>query len=338
MENTARTQQLIMTASAMVANHKGIVAMDESIPTLHKRFEAAGIPQTEENRRTYRELLMCTAGIGEHLNAAILFEETIHQHSLGGVPFLEILTNAGIIPGIKVDQGTEALPGFSKEKVTKGLDQLAQRLADYAKQGLRFAKWRGVILIEGALPSPACILANAHALARYAADCQAAGLVPIVEPEVLMDGNHSIERCAEVTENVLHVLFEQLYLLKVDLRGLILKPNMVLPGTDGPAADVNLIAKLTVNCLRNAVPAAVAGIAFLSGGQHALAASANLNAINLNYKNELPWPVTFSFSRALHQPSLALWKGKDENVKVAQALFLQYAKVNHLAVKGEFKT
>lgn len=338
MENTAQLQQLIKTAKAMVADHKGLVAIDESIPTLNKRFQAAGIPETEEYRRAYREVLITTPGISDYINGAILFDETVHQKTAAGIPFIEILNQAGIIPGIKLDEGTEDLAGFPKEKVTKGLDDLTERLTAYAKLGIKFAKWRGVILIEGQLPSDACVFSNAHALARYAAACQRAGIVPIVEPEVIMDGNHPIERCAEVTEQVLRVLFDQLHLLKVDLEGLILKPNMILPGKDSAQqVSVNEVARYTAVCLRNVVPAAVSGIAFLSGGQAPLLATKHLNAINLNYKEELPWPVTYSFSRALHQPALEIWKGKPEQVKAAQESFIEQAKANRAARKGEFK-
>lgn len=336
MENKDHIHQLIMTAKAMVADHKGLVAIDESVSTLNKRFEAAGIPQTEAYRRAYREVLITTPGIGEYINGAILFDETVYQQTLAGVPFIQALNEAGVIPGIKLDEGTEDLPGFPGEKVTKGLDDLAERLVIYRKLGLRFAKWRGVIQIDGALPSTACIVSNTHALARYAVACQLAGIVPIVEPEVIMDGDHTIERCAEVTEQVLRELFNQLYLLKVELAGLILKPNMVLPGKDSTQqVTVNRVAELTVNCLRNAVPATVQGIAFLSGGQEPELASAHLNAINLNYRAELPWPVTYSFSRALHQPALEIWAGKDENVKAAQESFLTLGKANRSARKGE---
>lgn len=336
MKNTDHNGELIRTAKAIVADHKGLVAIDESVATLNKRFEAAGIPQTEEYRRAYREVLITTPGIGEFLNAAILFDETVPQQTLDGIPFIQVLEQAGIIPGIKVDEGTEDLSGFPGEKITLGLDDLSERLIKYAKLGLRFAKWRGVIRIDGLLPTEACMVSNAHALARYAAACQRVGIVPIVEPEVIMDGNHSIERCAEVTEKVLRILFDQLYLLKVELGGLILKPNMVLAGEDsGQKNDPDTVARFTANCLRNAVPATVAGIAFLSGGQDPLSASKNLNAINANYKQELPWPVTYSFSRALHQPALEIWKGKDENVAAAQESFIQLGKANRVARMGE---
>jgi len=336
MQDTAHTQELIKTAAAMVADYKGLVALDESIATLDKRFEAAGIPQTAEYRRAYREVLITSPGINAYINGAILFEETVYQQTVNGVPFIDVLKQAGIILGIKLDEGTADLPGFPGEKVTKGLDDLPERLSIFAKLGLRFAKWRAVILIDGLLPTEACMVSNAHALARYAAACQHAGIVPIVEPEVVMDGNHSIERCAEVTETVIRILFEQLHLLKVDLRGLILKPNMVLAGVDaGQQADYDTVAELTVNCLRNAVPATVAGIAFLSGGQEALSAALNLNAMNANYKAVLPWPVTYSFSRALHQPALEIWKGKAENTIAAQQSFLHQGKMNYTARKGE---
>lgn len=328
--------QLIRTARAMVADHKGLVALDESVATLNKRFEAAGIPQTEAFRRAYREVLITAPGIGDYLNGAILFDETIDQQSSSGRSFLDILQQAGVIPGIKLDEGTEDLPGFPGEKITKGLDDLAERLISYRQKGLRFAKWRAVISIDGALPSEACIISNAHALARYAAACQHAGIVPIVEPEVIMDGDHSIARCAEVTERTLRELFYQLNLLKVELRGLILKPNMVLPGEDSTEkVDSEQVAAYTVNCLLNAVPATVAGIAFLSGGQEPELASGHLNAINHIYQSELPWPVTYSFSRALHQPALEIWGGKDENVKAAQAAFLELGKANKFARSGQ---
>lgn len=336
MGQTDHSQELIKTAKAMVADQKGLVAIDESISTLNKRFAAAGIPQTEEYRRAYREVLISTPGINEYINGAILFDETVYQKTSEGVLFIDVLTKAGIIAGIKLDEGTEDLAGFAGEKVTKGLDDLVSRLEIYAKLGLRFAKWRGVILIDGLLPTDACIVSNVHALARYAAACQMAGIVPIVEPEVIMDGDHSIERCAEVTEKVLHVLFEQLYLLKVNLEGLILKPNMVLAGKDSVQKnDPDSVARFTVNCLLNTVPAKVAGIAFLSGGQEPVAASKNLNAMNANYRGKLPWPVTYSFSRALHQPALEIWKGKKENVKAAQESFIQQGENNKKARKGE---
>jgi len=335
MQNTAHTQELISTAAAMVADYKGLVALDESVSTLNKRFEAENIPQTEEWRRAYREVLITTPGINAYINGAILFEETVYQQTLAGVPFIDVLKQAGIIPGIKLDEGTIDLPGFPGEKVTKGLDDLAERLDVFAKLGLRFAKWRAVILIDGLLPTDACLVSNAHALARYAAACQHAGIVPIVEPEVIMDGSHSIERCAEVTESVIRILFEQLHLLNVDLRGIILKPNMVLAGKDSDQVnDHDTVAEFTVNSLRNAVPASVAGIAFLSGGQESTSAALNLNAINSKYKEVLPWPVTYSFSRALHQPALEIWKGKDENATAAQESFLEQALLNHNARKG----
>lgn len=336
MKQTAHTQELIRTAKAMVADHKGLVAIDESVATLNKRFAAAGIPETGAYRRAYREVLIGTPGINEYINGAILFEETVDQDMLSGVSFLTVLKEAGIIAGIKLDEGTAELPGFPGEKVTKGLDSLDERLETFAKSGLRFAKWRAVILIDGLLPTEACIMSNVHALARYAAACQKAGIVPIVEPEVIMDGNHSIERCAEVTEKVLRALFEQLYLLRVNLEGLILKPNMILAGNvSAQENDPATVAELTVNCLLNAVPAKVAGIAFLSGGQEPEIAAAHLNAIHTLYGDHLPWPVTYSFSRALHQPALELWAGKSENVKAAQESFLHWAKTDRAARMGQ---
>lgn len=338
MEDKDRIDQLIATAKAMVADHKGLVAMDESVATLNSRFEAAGIPQTEEYRRAYRELLITTPGIGDYLNGAILFDETIDQQTLSGVPFLEALQASGLIPGIKLDEGTEDLPGFPGEKVSKGLDNLTERLTRYARLGLRFAKWRGVIQIKGALPTEASIISNTHLLARYAASCQQAGIVPIVEPEVIMDGDHTITRCAEVTEKVLRSLFEQLYLLNVNLEGLILKPNMILPGNDATEkATPEEVAAHTVRVLRNAVPADVTGIAFLSGGQDPADAAENLNAINSLYKDDLPWPVTYSFSRASHQPALEIWKGLPANATAAQASFLETGKINKAARRGELR-
>ena len=304
-------QELIATAKAMVAEGKGLLAMDESTPTCNKRFEKVGIPQTEEARRSYRELIVTTPGLGEFISGVILYDETIRQSRKDGTPFVKVITDAGIMPGIKVDTGAKDMAGHPGEKITEGLDGLRGRLAEYSQMGARFAKWRAVITISDAIPSRGCIEANSHALARYAALCQEAGLVPIVEPEVLMDGEHTLERCFEVTEEVLRTVFNQLYTQRVALEGMILKPNMVLPGKDCPKQDsVEEVADATVTCLLRAVPAAVPGIAFLSGGQPDELASARLNAMNVRFKSRLPWALAFSFARAIQQPALEIWKGR----------------------------
>ena len=278
------SKELIATASSMVATGKGLLAMDESNPTCNKRFAAAGIPQTEEARRRYRELIVTTPGLGEFISGVILYDETIRQSRKDGTPFLKVLADAGVIPGIKVDTGAKDLAGFPSEKVTEGLDGLPARVREYAGMGARFAKWRAVISIGANAPSEACIDANAHAVARYAAICQEAGLVPIVEPEVVMDGPHDLENCLEVTGRVLHAVFNQLHVQRILLEGMILKPNMVLPGKDCQASpDPGQVADATVRCLLRSVPAAVAGIAFLSGGQSGELACARLNAMNIRF-------------------------------------------------------
>ena len=275
-------QELIDTARALVADDKGLLAMDESNPTCNKRFAKLGIPQTVEARRAYRELIVTTPGLGECISGAILYDETIRQQKKDGTPFVKVITDAGIIPGIKVDTGAKDMAGHPGEKITEGLDGLRDRLAEYSQMGARFAKWRAVIAVGDGIPSRGCIEANAQALARYAALCQEAGLVPVVEPEVLMDGEHTLERCCEVTEEVLRTVFNQLYTQRVMLEGMILKPNMVLPGLTCPKQEaVDEVADATVRCLLRAVPAAVPGIAFLSGGQSAELASARLNAMNV---------------------------------------------------------
>jgi fructose-bisphosphate aldolase class I len=332
------TKELIPTAQALMAGDKGLLAMDESIPTCHKRFAAHGIPQTEEMRRAYRELIVTTPGLGEAISGAILFDETMRQKTKAGRMFVDILKEAGIVPGIKVDEGAKALAAFPGEKVTEGLDGLRKRLTGYFQQGARFAKWRAVITIDTEIPTRGCLEANAHALARYAALCQEVGLVPIVEPEVLMDGAHTIEQCADVSQEALLLLFHQLHLQRVDLRYTILKPAMVLSGKDCPKqAGVDQVADATVSCLLATVPAVMAGVAFLSGGQPAELASARLNAMNAKYKAKMPWPLTFSFSRAIQQPCLELWAGKDENVAAAQKALYHRAKLNSAARRGEYK-
>jgi fructose-bisphosphate aldolase class I len=325
------------TAQKLVANDKGLLAMDESNPTCNKRFAKLGIPQTEEARRAYRELIVTAPGLGEPISGAILYDETIRQSKKDGTSFIKVLSDAEIIPGIKVDIGATDLAAHAGEKITEGLDGLRERLAEYFQMGARFAKWRAVIVIGDNLPSRGCISANAHALARYAALCQEAGLVPVVEPEVLMDGEHTLERCSEVTEEVLRTVFNQLYTQRVMLEGMILKPNMVLPGLACPKQQsVDEVANATVKCLFRAVPAAVPGIAFLSGGQSAELASARLNAMNFRFKSQLPWALAFSFARAIQQPALEIWRGEEANVSAAQKALSHRAKCNCAARRGEY--
>ena len=331
------TQELINTARKMVADDKGLLAMDESNPTCNKRFASLGISQTVEARRAWRELIVTTPGLSECISGAILYDETMRQQKKDGTPFVKVITDAGIIPGIKVDTGAKDLAGHPGEKITEGLDGLRDRLAEYFQMGARFAKWRAVIAVGDGIPSWGCIEANAHALARYAALCQEAGLVPVVEPEVLMDGKHSMERCREVTEEVLLMVFHQLFAQKVMLEGMILKPNMVLPGlTCAKQESVDEVADATVRCLLRAVPAAVPGIAFLSGGQPSEMASARLNAMNVRFKSRLPWAVAFSFARAIQQPAMEVWRGKESNVMAAQQALSHRAKCNRAARRGEY--
>jgi len=337
VKNEAIAQELIKIAAALIASDKGLLAMDESNPTCNKRFAKLGIPQTVEMRRAYRELIVTTPGLGECISGAILYDETIRQSTKNGTPFLKVITDAGIIPGIKVDAGTKDLAGHPGEKITEGLDGLRERLKEYSQMGARFAKWRAVITIGNGIPSRGCIEANAQALALYAALCQEAGLVPIVEPEVLMDGEHTLERCGEVTEDVLRTLFNQLYTQRVMLEGMLLKPNMVLPGLTCPKQEtVDEIADATVNCLLRTVPAAVPGIVFLSGGQSSEQASARLNAMNVRFKSHLPWALSFSFARAIQQPALEIWQGKEANIKAAQDALYHRAKCNQAARRGEY--
>jgi fructose-bisphosphate aldolase class I len=332
-------QQLLDTAKAMVAGDKGLLAMDESTPTCNKRFAKLGIPQTEEARRTYRELIVTTPGLEESISGAILCDETIRQRKNDGTPFAKALTDAGIIPGIKVDAGAKDMAGHPGEKVAEGLDGLRDRLAAYSQMGARFAKWRAVIAVSDVIPSRGCIEANANALARYAALCQEAGLVPIVEPEVLMDGDHTLERCCEVTEAVLRTVFSQLYTQRVTLEGVILKPNMVLPGLACPRQEaVDEVADATVRCLLRAVPAAVPGIAFLSGGQASELASARLNAMNARFKSRVPWALAFSFARAIQQPAMEIWHGEEAHVPAAQQALYHRAACNRAARRGEYNS
>jgi fructose-bisphosphate aldolase, class I len=330
-------QQLVDTARTLVAGGKGLLAMDESNPTCNKRFAAMGIPQTEEARRAYRELIITTPGLGDFISGVILYDETIRQQKRDGTPFLAVIAAAGIVPGIKVDTGAKDLAGRPGEKVTEGLDGLRDRLAEYYRMGARFAKWRAVIAIGDGLPSQGCIAANAQALARYAALCQEAGLVPVVEPELLMDGDHTLERCSELTEEVLRAVFNQLYAQRMLLEGMILKPNMVLPGLACSVPEsVDAVADATVRCLLRAVPAAVPGVAFLSGGQSAELASARLNAMNIRYKSRMPWELAFSFARAIQQPALEIWRGQEANVSAAQEALYHRARCNRAARHGKY--
>ena len=320
-----------------MAGDKGLLAMDESLPTCNKRFAEVGIPQTVEYRRKYRELIVTTPNLGSCISGTILFDETIYQATNNGVLFVDILKQAGIIPGIKVDEGAVNMAGFPNEKITEGLDGLRGRLEKYYTLGARFAKWRAVITIGYGIPTDGCIEANVHALARYAALCQEAGLVPIVEPEVLMDGGHTLKTCYEVTEKVIRKLFIELETQRVNLYGLLLKPNMVIAGKDCPEQNsVDEVADATVNCLLESVPAAVPGVAFLSGGQSAADAAAHLNAMHVRFKDKLPWALTFSFARAIQQPALELWKGIDENVKAAQQMLYLRASLDNAARRGEY--
>ena len=331
--------ELFTTARAMVAEGKGLLAMDESTGTCNRRFASLGIPQTAESRRLYRQLILTTPNLGDYISGFILYDETIRQSADDGTPFLDLVARAGVIPGIKVDTGAKDLAGHPGEKTTEGLDGLRERLAEYAQLGAKFAKWRAVITIGERIPTRGCIEANVHALARYAALCQEAGIVPIVEPEVLMDGDHTLEQCCAVTEETLHELYDQLYAQRVVLEGTILKPNMVLSGLDcSEQATVEEVAETTIDAFLRTVPAAVPGIAFLSGGQPSELASARLNAMNRLYEGKLPWSVTFSFSRAIQQPALELWRGNPENVAAAQMALVHRARCNAAARRGEYTT
>ncbi len=328
--------ELSKVAQAMVAPSKGILAADESSGTIKKRFDAIGVESTEDNRRDYRELLFrSTEAMKSHISGVILYDETIWQKAKDGTPLVEIIKKAGSIPGIKVDEGTKQLPNCPGEVVTIGLDKLADRLPKYYEQGARFAKWRAVIDIGAGIPTHTCVYANAHALARYAALCQTAQIVPIVEPEVLMDGDHDIDRCVKVTEWVLKETFQQLYYNRVALEGMVLKPNMAVPGKkSAKKASVEEVAEKTVKMLRHCVPAAVPGIAFLSGGQNDEEATAHLDA--MNKIGSLPWHLTFSYGRALQHAPQKAWSGKSENVAAAQRAFSHRAKMNGLATLGQW--
>jgi len=361
-ESLMNTQLLMNTAGYLFADHKGLLAMDESNSTCNQRFAKLNIPQTLEARRAYRELIVTTPELGESISGVILYDETIRQQKKDGTPFLKVLSDAGIIPGIKVDTGAKDLAAHPGEKITEGLDGLRDRLKEYFQMGARFAKWRAVLTIGKGIPSRGCVEANAHALARYAALCQEAGLVPIVEPEVLMDGDHSLERCRAVTEEVLRTVFIELNTQRVLLEGMVLKPNMVLPGLSCPPPsevkevdvgeqqyqvrladrqpdeeqDIDEVADITVKSLWRTVPAAVPGVAFLSGGQSPELASVRLNLMNLRFKSQLPWKLSFSFARALQQPALEIWRGQEANVPAAQQALLHRAKCNRAARRGEY--
>jgi fructose-bisphosphate aldolase class I len=331
---------LAEVANALIADDKGLLAMDESTPTCNKRFAAEGIPQTEAARRSYRELLVTAPGLGDCINGAILYDETIRQKTLDGISFVRILEGSGIIPGIKVDLGAKDLAGHRGEKITEGLDGLRLRLQEYFEIGARFAKWRAVIALGHGIPSRACIDANAQALARYAALCQECGIVPVVEPEVLMDGEHSLQNCRETTETVLHGVFEKLHIQGVLLEGMILKPNMVLPSLQcAEQESAEAIAEASITCLLRTVPAAVPGITFLSGGQSGQLASARLNAMNARsnpLRSKLPWGLAFSFARAIQQPALQIWRGQEANIEAAQSALYHRANCNRAARRGEY--
>ena len=332
------TQELQKTAQFMVAEGKGLLAMDESTGTCNQRFEKLGIPTTEEKRREYRELILTTPNLSDFISGAILYDETIHQATSSGIPFIQVMKDAGMIPGIKLDKGAKPLAGHPEERVTEGLDELRDRIAEYYSMGARFAKWRAVIAIGNGIPSRGCIEANAHALARYAALCQEGGLVPIVEPEVLIDGDHTLEQCYQVTEATIHEVFRQLYCQKVAFDQMILKPSMVISGIGcAVQASVEEVATATIHCLLNTVPAAVAGVAFLSGGQTMIQASAHLNAMHVMFKGQCPWPVTFSYARAIQQPALEHWRGDRANVVGAQMLLYHRAMCNGAASRGLYQ-
>jgi fructose-bisphosphate aldolase class I len=335
-ESPMSIEELESIAQAMVAPGKGIIAIDESTSTIKKRFDSVKIENTEENRRAYREMLLTAPKLGDYISGAILYDETIRQSTKAGVPFTKVMLDNGILPGIKVDKGPHPLAGFPGEVVTEGLDGLRERLAEYAKLGAKFAKWRAVITISDDAPSGTCIEANCHALARYAALCQEAGIVPMVEPEVLMDGNHDIEICYEVTEATLRSLFGALYEQNVMLEGTILKASMVIPGKDCPQqASVDEVAEATVRCLKATVPASLPGIVFLSGGQSDEQSTAHLNA--MNQMGPHPWPLSFSYGRAMQTAALKAWsKDLVKSFAEAQKIVVSRAKENGLAALGQW--
>ncbi len=331
-----KLEQLVEIARQMVAPGKGILAIDESTGTIKKRFDGVGVESTEENRLDYRSMMLSTPGLGEHISGAILFDETIRQKTADGTPLVKLMESQGILPGIKVDKGAKALAGFEGEKVTEGLDGLRERLAEYTELGAKFAKWRAVITIADDIPTRACLEANAHALARYAALCQEAGIVPIVEPEVLMDGDHDLDTSYDVTEATLKTLFHELYEQNVLLEGTVLKASMVISGSEASnRAGPDEVAEATLDCLLNAVPAATAGIVFLSGGQGDVEATAHLDA--MNKMGDLPWPLSFSYGRALQAECLKTWAADPKgNREKAQQILAHRARMNGLAALGEW--
>jgi fructose-bisphosphate aldolase class I len=332
-----KMQTLEATAKIMVASGKGLLAIDESTGTCNKRFAQWEIPQTAEAHRKYRQLIVDTPGLNESISGVILYDETIRQTTDDGTPFAKALATSDILPGIKVDLGAHEMAAFPGEKVTDGSDGLRTRLTEYLQMGARFAKLRAVFAIGEGIPTSGCIEANAHALARYAALCQEVGLVPVVEPEVLMEGDHTLAECSEVTEGVLRTVFQELYSQRVKLEGMVLKPNMVLAGLTCPRQEsVDQVADATVRCLLRSVPAAVPGVVFLSGGQPGKLASARLNAMNVRYKSRLPWALSFSFGRAIQEPALGIWQGKEANVVAAQNALYHRAKCDAAAHRGEY--
>ena len=328
--------ELKAVANAMIGNGKGILAADESSPTIKKRFDSIGTESTEENRRRYREMLLTTPGIADYIGGVILFDETLRQSTSDGVPFSKYLSDLGVIPGIKVDKGAKDLAGFPGEKVTEGLDGLRERFAEYRELGAKFAKWRAVINIGDGIPTDYCLSANAHALARYAALSQEAGIVPIVEPEVIMDGSHSIDRCEEVTDAALDKVFAELNAHCVALEGIVLKPNMVISGTEASdRAGPQAVAEATLRSLKEHVPADVPGIAFLSGGQTAEEATEHLGL--MNQMGDLPWELSFSYGRALQAPALDAWRGAESNFAAGQQALIKRARLNSLAHLGQYE-
>ena len=333
------TQELKETCRKLMADDKGLLAMDESNPTCNKRFALLCIPQNEETRRAYRELIITTPGLGEYISGVILYDETIRQKKRDGTSFLKVINDVGIIPGIKVDTGAKEMALHRGEKITEGLDGLRDRLKEYYQMGARFAKWRAVLAVGNGIPSRACFEANAQVLSRYAALCQEAGLVPIVESEVLMIGDHTLDRCRRLTEEALEAVFNHLFVQGVMLEGMILKPNMVLPGLACLKQEsVDEVSDVTVKSLLRVVPALVGGVAFLSGGQSCELASERLNAMNLRFRSRLPWPLAFSFARAIQQPALEIWLGQDANVLAAQEALYHRARCNRAARRGEYSS
>ena len=332
------SERLEDIAARMMAPGKGILAADESTGTIKKRFDTIAVESTADTRRDYREMLFRSEAMKDHVSGVILYDETLRQNAKDGTPLSKLISDAGAVPGIKVDAGAKPLAGFPDETITEGLDGLRERLAEYYELGARFAKWRGVISISDVLPTRGAVRQNAQALARYAALCQEAGIVPIVEPEILMDGkpgDHSIDRCYEVTEFVLNTVFDELYEARVSLEGMVLKPNMVIDGKNARKASREEVAEKTIRCLKSTVPAAVAGIAFLSGGQSDEEATAHLSI--MNERHNPSWPLTFSYGRALQAAALKAWGGKEENVAAGQRAFAHRARMNGLAALGQWK-